>query len=53
MNKTKKSVKKPLKKRVFHVILPTKTWAKFETWRTDAGFSTATEAIRYLIRITT
>lgn len=50
MNKTKKSIKKPLRERVFHLVLPVKVWNKFESWRTDAGFSTATEAVRFLIR---
>lgn len=50
MNKTKKSIKKPLRKRVLHIILPEIVWNKFEKWRIEFGFSSTSEGVRYLIR---
>ncbi len=50
MNKNKADLPKKLQKKVLHIILPKKIWRKFEKWQKDSGFSTTTEAVRYLIR---
>lgn len=50
MNKRADSLKKGLEKRVLHAILPKKLWRAFDLWRSDMGFSTTIEGVRYLIR---